>query len=79
MGDAEGSFHGELVAALAEVGLDFGGEIFFNAELVGLPLVMDAGLGEGVVEAEAEVEDADEVEDGLGDDRGTARAAEGDL
>ena len=64
------------MAEFQEVFADGRRHAVFQSDFVGLPLVMQAGLGQGGVVSEAEVEHAHEVEHGLADYGGAAGRAE---
>ncbi len=64
------------MAAAGEVVGDFLGEVWFDDEGIGAPLVVEARGGEGGGGGLVEVEETDEVEEGLGDDGGAAGSAE---
>ena len=64
------------MAAACEVVGDVFGEVWFDDEGIGTPLVVEARGGEGCGGGLVEVEETDEVEEGLGDDGGAAGCAE---
>ena len=76
LGDAEARGGLDGVAAAGEVVGDVFGEVWFDDEGIGAPLVVEARGGEGGGGGLVEVEQADEVEEGLGDDGRAAGSAE---